>query len=109
VKKLRLRYELYDAASDAPTILAYGSKGTAVSGGSLWGSFLWNALAWFDATLTEFALMRGAAPVSTGRAPFVFRTLLASRLVRFRFRSSGPAARLSVRSFDADVRKTIKR
>jgi hypothetical protein len=108
-KKVRLRYELTDAAADIPLITGYVGKGTRVANTTQWGAFNWGAAAWADSSLDEWEQMAGQALASSGRVPFVYRVVAAGRFLRFRFQSVNAAAKLALRSFEVDVRKTIKR
>lgn len=109
VKKVRLRSEMSDAASDGPLITGYVSKGARLAAGPQWGAFTWGSGSWTDSSNEEWTQMSGQAPAGPGREPFVYRTVMAARYLRFRFRSVNAAAKLAVRSWDADIRKTIKR
>lgn len=99
VRKLRLRYEMFDAASDNPTITAFYSVGRQQpqTGGN-WGEN-WGTLIWSDA-LTDEVQMAGQAREDDGRTPYNWAVNKRARFIRFRFRSSAPVAKLVVRNLE---------
>ena len=109
VRRLRARYELVDAASDGPTIIAYFSTGT--TGGVVltqWGSFNWGGANWSDATLAGFTQLAGQAGVSDGTIPYVWLFTKRTRFIRARLVSSGPAASLTLRSLEWFLRQSMR-
>lgn len=105
VRRLRVRYELIDAASDDPVIRAHYSVGAVESTGTEWGTFTWGADAWSDASLAEFVQLDGAAPEDAGRNPYVWHFVARTRFVRWRLESTDPAATLILRSAEIQVRQ----
>jgi hypothetical protein len=99
VRKLRLRYDLFDAATDDPTISAWYSIGVLnpVSG-SNWGEN-WDSLVWSGDASVESPLS-GQAPEDDGRDPFAWDVNKRARQIRFRFRSSAPAGKLVIRNLE---------
>lgn len=109
VRKIRLRAELIDAATDNPSLQAYYSSGaTPTTSGAYWGSAFWGSGTWSGAIETEFAQLTGTAPEDDGRDPFPWPVEKRARFVRFRIQSSGPSARLTYRSLELFVRPSQK-
>lgn len=108
VKKLRLRYELNDAANDDPTLtLGYSTGQTATN--PLWGAVTWGAFKWGASTVEQFADVPGSAPEGDGTVPYVWpilptQTGVRPRFARFRIRSVGPSARLTIRALEIFTR-----
>lgn len=108
VRRLRLRYELVDAASDGPSITTYFSTGQAGQSLTSWGQFNWGGATWMDSTLGPFTLLSGAAPASDGTTPFVWLFTKRTRFIRARLVSSNPAASLTVRSVEWFLRQSMR-
>jgi hypothetical protein len=109
VRRVRIRYELLDAASDDPKINAYYSVGAPVAGQPLWGGVLWGSFSWGDATLDEFAQLAGQAPEDVGRTPYTWVGWAArTRHIRTRFQCSAPCQDLVLRSVEWFVRRAAK-
>ncbi len=108
VRRVRVRYELADAASDNPMITGYFSLGAEVDGLTKWNAFNWNAAVWADASLGEYAQLEGEAPEDTGRSPHTWHLAARARFFRVRLESSDPAARLILRSTEVQVRPSGK-
>lgn len=112
VKKIRLRYDLNDAATDSPTVQAYSSFGQVVTGNPLWGAVTWGSFLWGGSTVEQFSqltLPTPNAPASTGIDPNVWQVIptesgVRARFVRFKFSSSTPCAKMVVRSLEIFVR-----
>lgn len=102
-RRLRLHYLLVDAASDNPTISLDVSVGTIKAGVTEWGHFLWGHANWFNADNAEFEAVQGQAPEADGSDPYTWHFAKWSRVVRFRFRSSGPASKLSLHNLELFV------
>jgi hypothetical protein len=102
-KRLKVRYELEDAASDAPVITARMSKGAPQPGIPFWGLVDWGLFDWTDPRLAEYVTLVGDAPVSTGRDPFVWSFAARTRFIRFRLECVDPTAKLVVRSIQVGV------
>jgi hypothetical protein len=100
VRKLRLRYELIDAATDDPTLNAWYSLGAATSTGAVWGTSLWGTGVWGGADTATEAQLAGVAPEDDGRHPYNWSVNKRGRFIRFRFRSSAPAAKLVIRNLE---------
>lgn len=107
-KKLRLRYELEDAASDDPTLSLYYSVGVLEGSTALWDSALWGTGVWAAEGDLSFVQASGQAPEDDGRDPYVWRINKTNRFIRFRIRSNRPAKRLALRSLTLDVRPSGK-
>jgi hypothetical protein len=112
VRMLKLWYELIDAASDNPTVKVYYSTGPEQAGVPKWGAVTWGLFTWFSSDLAEFVLLANQAPESDGRMPYVWSgdqgMHAHTRFIRFRIRSSGPAARVVLRSLTAYVRLSAR-
>lgn len=102
-KRLQVRYELADAASDGPVLRARFSKGAAQPGIPYWGLVDWGGFDWTDPRLAEYAALGIEAPVSTGRDPFTWSFAARTRTIRFRLECSDPNAKLVVRSIYVGV------
>lgn len=100
VRRLRVRYELVDAAADDPTLSAAYSIGNAQPGIPYWGLVDWGAFEWTDPRLADVVLLADEAPESDGRDPFVWRFAARGRFIRVRLESSAPAAEAVVRSLE---------
>lgn len=102
VRLLKLWYELVDAGSDDPTLSVYYATGPEQAGLPKWGEVTWGEFTWFDSSLAEFVHLASNAPESDGRQPYVWgpdKGMSAhTRFIRFRVRSSGPSAKLALRS-----------
>lgn len=110
VLRLRVRYELVDAATDDPELLARYSIGAPQPGIPYWGLVDWGAFDWTDPALGEYVTLAPSAPESTGRDPFVWRLPRAAqaRFIRGRLECSDPAASLVIRSVEWGVRPSAK-
>lgn len=109
VRKLRIRQELVDAATDNPTVRAYVSTGRATATTqATWGSFLWGAAPWGDSSLDLFEVLEGLAPEADIRAPWTWAVNRKSEFVRFRLETVGAAASCTLRSIDVAVRQSRK-
>jgi hypothetical protein len=107
VRRIRVRYELKDAASDDPTLTAYWSDGEV----DLTGIFLWGqnwGSDWAEPDEGEWKTLEGSAPEDEGREPFVWHVNKRVRYIRFRFRSSSPTTKLVLRTLEMFVRPTGK-
>jgi hypothetical protein len=107
VRRVRLRYELEDAASDNPTIRGYYRSEESPPPGSEWGAFEWGAGEWSAIPEDVFLGMTnpGDAPEDKGDHPFVWHINKHLRFFRPRFKSSGPAAKLKLRSMELFIRQ----
>lgn len=110
VKKLRVRYELKDAGSDDPSLLAYYADGAQDNTGlAVWDDAVFDTDLWVDDLAGDWVQLEGAAPEDeTGRFPFPWPVNKRSRFVRFRLRSSRPAARLIIRTVELFARPSAK-
>ena len=105
VLRLRVRYELWDAASDNPFLTAAVAIGPAPAPtGTLWGAFNWGAAPWTQAVEAELEQLPGVAPVNVGRTPKWWRLRRRARYIRVRLRCDKPAAKLVLRSLEWWVR-----
>lgn len=105
VRRLRVRYELVDAAADNPVLRASYSVGSVVNPGAQWAAFNWGAGLWSDSSLAEFSQLAGVAPEDSGRNPYTWHFVASTRFVRWRLASTDPAARLILRSAELHVRQ----
>jgi hypothetical protein len=107
VSKLRVRYELVDAASDNPTLTAWYALGHPASA-SLWGTALWGTGVWSTADQSAEVQLATQAPESDGVVPFTWTVNKRARLIWFRFRSVGPSASLRLRTVEMKSRPSGK-
>lgn len=108
VRRVRIRYELVDAASDDPVIVGRYSKAARQDGVTEWGLFDWGEADWFDPDLAEFVSLSGGAPEDSGRDRFTWFLAAATRYVRVRLESTDPSARLVLRSAEVAIRLSAK-
>jgi inactivated superfamily I helicase len=87
IYKLRLRYDLADAAADDPTIAASYSTGPEGA---------------------AFTALSTSAPENDGTDPYTWRFVKRTRRARFRFLSSGPSANLKLRVVEVLVRPSSR-
>jgi hypothetical protein len=110
VRRVKLRYELVDAAADDPKISALWADGTVdLSGLSLWDTALWDSGVWAGDDAGEWKQLEGQAPEDVGDDPYPWNVNKRVRFLRLRFRSTQPASRLVLRSVEVKVRPTGKR
>lgn len=107
VRGMRCRYEMVDAASDNPTMTAAFSIGVIDSAGlAKWDVAQWDVGVWGSDDTGEFKVLAGTAPEDDGRRPFSWPHQVRTRYIRYRFISSSPVARLTVRNIDVAVRQS---
>lgn len=108
VRRCRVRYEMIDAAADDPHLAGFASVGATQGVPATWDDVTWDDFSWEDSLSATFSAMRGSAPEDDGRVPFTFTPGsdpgggmmpggIRGRYVRFRFLSSDPVAKLTVR------------
>jgi hypothetical protein len=113
VRRIRVRYEMRDAASDNPTMQGWFSTGESVTEVSLWDEFVWDEDQWEEADAGEWVQMSGSAPEDEGREPHYWELSGAAgpphtRYIRFRLRCEQPVSRLIIRSIEMFVRLSGK-
>ena len=108
VRRVRISYELTDAGSADPTVLAYVGTGTDVGVDAAWGAVDWGAFEWGDTSLEEFVALAGQAPEAQLSTPYTWRVNRKSEWVRYRFQSSGPSSKMILRAVTSDVRRNEK-
>jgi hypothetical protein len=108
VRMVAVRYELMDAAADAPVLTLWHSGGTQNAGLPLWNEVTWNDFQWPDPATAEFRQALGAAPTSDGRLPYVWRLERHTAFVRGRIVCTRPAAKLVVRSIEWHIRQSAR-
>lgn len=110
VRRSRARYELVDAAADAPRIAGYASIGAPVTGAATYDSGVYDTATYASSDSSQYVQMHGSAPPDDGRNPFTFTPGvdpgngmlpggMRGRYIRFRFQSSDPAAKLVIREW----------
>lgn len=107
VRRLRVRYELVDAATDNPLLRASYSVGAEVTAATTtkWAAFNWGTGVWAGSAAGEFVQIAGVAPEDSGRNPYTWHLRARTRFVRWRLESTDPAARLVLRSAEVQVRQ----
>ena len=108
VRRVRIRYELTDAASDDPVISGSYSMGEEVGAPPKWGAVTWGAFNWGSAADAEFTPMANTAPEDEGRDPFTWHLQARARFFRVRLQSTDPAATLVLRSVETYLRESPK-
>jgi hypothetical protein len=108
VRRVLLRYELVDAATDNPTIEGYYSLGILNPSGSFYGTAFWGTGTYTDAETASDVLLDGSAPEDDGREPHTWHVNQRTRFIRFRFQSASPAKRLVLRTIETKTRLTGK-
>lgn len=109
VRRVHLRYELRDAATDDPMISGYWSDGGFdTSGQAVWDVSEWGEAFWVDDISGEWVGMAGLAPEDQGREPHSWDVNKRVRFIRFRFRTTDPASQLVYRAVELKVRPTGK-
>lgn len=109
-KKLRIDYELDDAASDNPTITAGYNVGEPTPTGSAWGVAHWGSDPWTDSDAGDFIAIAGAAPADPeGDTPYEgFYPNVRAKRVRFRLSNVVPNATLRFRALELFIRPNRK-
>jgi hypothetical protein len=119
VRRCRLRYELVDAAADAPRIAGFASIGAAASGLAAYDLALYDTGVYAAGETAAYVAMQGSAPPDDGRVPFTFTPGAApgggympggmrGRYIRFRWQSSDPVAKLVLREWTFWARPSRK-
>lgn len=95
-------YEMADAATDDPQMIASYSTGRRSAAGTTWGSFVWGEEPWSsggDDTMDPYGTddYDTAPEDSTGETPFTFREAVRCRRFRLRIEATRPSARLALR------------
>lgn len=108
VRRVKVRYELVDAAADNPLIRGYYSVGSPIAGQTIWGAFNWGSATWSDPTLGEYSLMPGVAAEDTGRDTFTWFLQARTRYLRVRLESTDPSASLNLRTLQLYIRSSGK-
>jgi hypothetical protein len=107
VRHMALFYELL---GDGPLLTLEVSDGRApdqTTGGGVWGEN-WDEFDWATNDSAQYEPVVGAAPVSDGRAPFVFRINRHTVYIRYRLKSSGVIRKLVIRSLESFTRQSEK-
>lgn len=98
-------YELEDAGSDDPFLLASYATGARQAETVLWGATTWGGATWASGGDDTMTLFDGQAPEDAlGSDPYVWREPVRCRRIRVRLESTQPAAKLVLRG----VRKFIR-
>lgn len=108
VRRVRISYELTDAASDNPVVQAFVGTGTDQGVDAAWGAVNWGSFEWGDTSLEEFVALAGQAPETNLASPYTWRVNRKSEWVRYRFQSSGPSSKMILRAVTSDVRRNEK-
>ena len=108
VRRVRISYELTDAASDDPVVQAFVGTGVDIGSDAAWGAVNWGSFEWGDSSLEDFTALAGQAPEAQLVTPYTWRVNRKSEWVRYRFQSSGPSSKMILRAVTSDVRRNEK-
>lgn len=101
VRRARLLYEMFNAVGDLPHLQLSISPGRTDSGNlPLWDEVNWDEFDWAESDDATWLLLDGFALPDDGRNGHDWLTGERMRYATFRLRSSGPIARLAIRSFE---------
>ncbi|RJQ12081.1 MAG: hypothetical protein C4558_02445 [Dehalococcoidia bacterium] len=113
IRKVQVLYELIAAEGDSPVLYGWYSSGAESTGQAQWDQAQWDVAQWAVEDETAWTSMSGpdgtGAPPDKGINPYTFFVNRRLRQIRFRFRSSGPAAKLIIRRLRLHVAPTGQR
>lgn len=102
VRRVRLIGELEADEGDTPTISMW-IRADVDDGDARWGEVIWGDFQWADGAETQFVLLGDVATeadLDGGRGGKDFFSNVRTRYARVRLRSSGPIAKLTIRSLE---------
>lgn len=109
VRRVRIRYELEDAASDNPVIQGAWADGARRLATTDWGLFDWGQADWGSAEGAEFVALTGDAPEEPfGVDPHEWEVNDMARYFRLRLRQDDPAKKFVLRSVEYFVRPSTR-
>lgn len=109
VKKVRVRYEMVDAAADHPVLTAFFGVGSSTASAQ-WGSGTWGSFVWGDVDNPGFIPLQGSAnggdaPPDSGVRPFPWLVgQQAPSFFRIKLVCNSPVAKLAIREIDSFIR-----